>query len=69
MVESFMIPILEIRTASMQSGRRSEYGLGLGNIEGTSSPGVAVAGLMPTGVGYFLGWARDRKMTTIHVQP
>lgn len=46
------------------------YGLGLSNIEGTSaSPGVAVAALIPTGVGYLLGWARDRKTTTIHVQP
>jgi hypothetical protein len=46
------------------------YGLGLSNIEGTSaSPGVAVAALIPTGVGYLLGWARDRRTTTIHVQP
>ena len=46
------------------------YGLGLSNIEGTAaSPGVAVAALIPTGAGYLLGWARDRKVTTIHVQP
>lgn len=46
------------------------YGSGLSNIEGTAaSPGVAVAALIPTGVGYLLGWARDRKTTTIHVQP
>ncbi len=45
------------------------YGLGLSHIEGTAEPGIAVAALIPTGVGYFLGWARDRKMTTIHVQP
>ena len=46
------------------------YGLGLSNIEGTPAPaGVAVAALIPTGVGYVLGWARDRKVTTIHVQP
>ncbi len=46
------------------------YGLGLTYIEGTPAPpGVAVAALIPTGVGYFLGWARDRKVTTIHLQP
>jgi len=46
------------------------YGLGLTYIEGTPAPaGVAVAALIPTGVGYVLGWARDRKVTTIHVQP
>ena len=46
------------------------YGLGLTFIEGTSAPpGVAVAALIPTGVGYLLGWARDRRVTTIHVQP
>jgi len=42
----------------------------LSNIEGIhASPGVAVAALIPTGVGYLLGWLRDRKVTTIHVQP
>jgi len=46
------------------------YGLGLTYIEGTPAPaGVAVAALIPTGAGYLLGWARDRKVTTIHVQP
>jgi hypothetical protein len=46
------------------------YGLGLSNIEGTpASPGVAVAALIPTGIGYLLGWTRDRKVTAIHVQP
>jgi hypothetical protein len=45
------------------------FGLGLSHIEGTAEPGIAVAALIPTGVGYLLGWARDRRTTTIHVQP
>jgi hypothetical protein len=46
------------------------YGLGLSSIEGTpATPGVAVAALIPTGVGYLLGWVRDRKVITIHVRP
>ena len=46
------------------------YGLGLSNIEGTrASTGVAVAALIPTAVGYLLGWAKDRKVIAIHVQP
>jgi hypothetical protein len=44
--------------------------LAIASNEGTSIPaGIAAGMLVPAATGYFLGWARDRNIVTIHVVP